>query len=208
MKSTSPNSEKNNANMSPLIGIVLTGGESKRMRENKSLIKYHKQVQWLHIFDLLAETCADVFVSCAPNNQYLYEQKQILIDKITGHGPLSGILSALMEFKEKAILVVACDLPLIDKNTILQLIHERDAIKMATTFFNEESKNLEPLITIYEPKALPIMLHLLDLGNHSPQAMLSQNDIKIVKPNNPIALKNINFPEEKEQIIQFLQSQL
>jgi len=196
------------SNIAPLIGLVLTGGDSIRMKENKSLIKYHQQPQWLHIFEMLKDACAETFVSCTQNNQYLYLQKQLVIDKITGYGPLSGILTALLGFKNKAILVVACDLPLIDKNIIKQLIDERDASKVATAFYNEESNQIEPLITIYEPKALTVMLQMLALGYRSPQVMLAQNDIKIVKPNNSSALKNVNFPEEKEQIMQFLKSQL
>ena len=195
------------SNIAPLIGLVLTGGDSKRMNENKSLIKYHQQPQWLHVFEMLEDACTQTFISCTQHNQYLYLQKQLLIDKIIGYGPLSGIITALLEFKNKAILVAACDLPLIDKNIITQLIVERDASKMATTFYNEESNQIEPLITIYEPRALTIMLQMLASGFRSPQAMLTQNDIKIVKPNNPSALKNINFPEEKEQIMQFLKAQ-
>ena len=185
-------------------GLILTGGESTRMKQNKSLLVYHHEVQWLHLYNLLASHCEKTFVSCAEKNASLYAEKPILTDTFIGYGPLSGILSALLNLKNKAILVLACDLPLINQDTIKQLIQERDPSKMATTFLNPESNFLEPLITIYEPKALHIMLTMLAQGYTCPRKMLMQNDIKIIHPKNPAALKNINLPEEKEQVLEML----
>jgi len=189
-----------------LNGLILTGGESTRMKQNKSLLVYHHEAQWLHLYNLLAKQCEKTFVSCAEKNESLYVEKPIITDNFIGYGPLSGILSALLTLKNKAILVLACDLPLINEDTIKYLILERDASKMATTFLNPESNFLEPLITIYEPKALHIMLTMLAQGYTCPRKMLMQNEVKIIHPKNPTALKNINFPEEKEQVLEMLKN--
>ncbi len=187
-----------------LHGLILTGGESSRMKENKSLLVYHQQAQWLHLYDLLDEKCEKTFVSCPENKVTIYNGKPIITDTIIGYGPLSGILSGLLQLKNKALLVLACDLPLITKQTINQLIESRDPSKMATAFLNPESNFLEPLITIYEPKALAIMLTMLSQGYTCPRKMLIQNDIKVIHPENPSTLKNINFPEEKEQALEMI----
>lgn len=189
-------------------GLILTGGESTRMKQNKSLIVYHQQPQWLHLFYLLKNFCEETYISCTEKNANLYDQKNLIVDQLLGYGPLSGIISALLKFKDKAILVLACDLPLIDEATITHLIEERDASKMATTFFNEESGFLEPLITIYEPKALSIMLSMLAQGYSCPRKMLMQNDIKIINPKNTKTLKNINNAEEKEEILKMIKQDL
>jgi molybdopterin-guanine dinucleotide biosynthesis protein A len=174
------------------------------MKQNKSLIVYHGQAQWLHLYHLLQNYCEETYVSCTEKNATLYAPKPLIVDQLLGYGPLSGIISALLKFKNKAIMVLACDLPLMNEQCIEQLISERDASKMATTFFNEESGFLEPLITIYEPKALSIMLSMLTQDYTCPRKMLMQNDIKIIKPKNAKALKNINFTEEKEEIIKMI----
>jgi len=185
-------------------GLILTGGESSRMKQNKSLLVYHQQAQWLHLYDLLEGVCEKSFVSCTEKNAELFNQKPIIIDSLIGYGPLSGIISALLQLKNQALLVLACDLPLINAETINQLIEARDPSKMATTFLNPESKFLEPLITIYEPKALAIMLTMLSQGYTCPRKMLMQNDIKIIEPKNPMTLKNINFPEEREIVMEMI----
>jgi molybdopterin-guanine dinucleotide biosynthesis protein A len=191
-----------------LCGLILTGGASTRMKENKSLIVYHQQPQWLHLFDMLNSFCEETYVSCTEKNSSIYQNKPIVTDTFLGFGPLSGILSALMKFKNKAILVLACDLPLINEDTIKELIEARDISKMATTFLNPESNFLEPLITIYEPKALPIMLSMLAQGYQCPRKMLMQNEVKIIHPKNASSLKNINHPDEKNHIIQMLQKSI
>lgn len=187
-----------------LLGLVLTGGESTRMKQNKSLMVYHQQAQWLHLLELLNKCCTNTFISCTEKNFHLFNQKPVITDQLIGYGPLSGILSALLQLKNKAFLVLACDLPLINEETLNQLIKERDPSKMATAFMNHESGFLEPLITIYEPKALAIMLSMLAQGFTCPRKMLMQNDIKIVIPKQASSLKNINYPEEKEQILNML----
>lgn len=190
-----------------LNGLILTGGESSRMKENKSLLVYHQEAQWLHLYHLLQNNCAQTFISCTEKSAELYQSKAIITDQLLGYGPLSGIISALLKLKNKAILVLACDLPLIDHDTINQLISQRDATKMATTFFNEESGFLEPLITIYEPKALPIMLGMLAQGYTCPRKMLMQNEIKVIYPNKTTSLKNVNHPEEKEHILKMIKQE-
>jgi len=191
-------------NEASLIGLILTGGESTRMKQNKSLIVYHKEAQWLHLYHLLESKCAQTFISSSNKNAHLFEQKPIITDTLIDYGPLSGILSALLKFKNKAVLVLACDLPLLNETILNQLINERDSSKMATTFLNPDSNFLEPLITIYEPKALQIMLSMLAQGYTCPRKMLMQNDVKIIEPVAAYTLQNINHPEERDQILETL----
>jgi molybdopterin-guanine dinucleotide biosynthesis protein A len=187
-----------------LSGLILTGGESSRMKQNKSLLVYHQEAQWFHLYKMLENKCNKTYISCTEKSAHLYNSYPVITDSLIGFGPLSGILSALLNLKNKAILVLACDLPLINLETIQQLIEERDQTKMATVFFNSETKFLEPLIAIYEPKALALMLAMLGQGYTCPRKMLLQNDIKTIKPKNPLTLKNVNFPDEKLQIEEML----
>ena len=111
-------------------------------------------------------------------------------------GPFGGILSALRAQRDKAWLVVACDLPLLDKNSLEFLIRSRDAEKAATTYESPFDGLPEPLITIWEPKSYPLLLNFLGLGNTCPRKVLMNSDTLILKPNNPDALMNVNTPEE------------
>lgn len=54
---------------------------------------------------------------------------------------------------------------------------------------------MEPLITIYEPKAYPILMQYLAQGYSCPRKMLINSDVEIVEVDNDF-IRNINTPEE------------
>jgi molybdopterin-guanine dinucleotide biosynthesis protein A len=59
---------------------------------------------------------------------------------------------------------------------------------------------MEPLITIYEPKAYPILLQYLAQGYSCPRKMLINNDVEIVEVDDDL-IQNINTPEEFEMAL-------
>ena len=58
----------------------------------------------------------------------------------------------------------------------------------------------EPLITIWEPKAYPILLSFLSQGYTCPRKALRNNDVHIIKAENADALINVNTLEELEKV--------
>jgi molybdopterin-guanine dinucleotide biosynthesis protein A len=180
-----------------LNGLVLAGGKSLRMGNPKDKINWHGKEQRYYAADLLAPFCENVFISCRQDQlEHLDTDYNALTDTFLNMGPFGGILSALRAQRDKAWLVVACDLPLLDKNSLEFLIRSRDAEKAATTYESPFDSLPEPLITIWEPKSYPLLLNFLGLGNSCPRKVLMNSDTLILKPNNPDALMNVNTPEE------------
>ena len=180
-----------------LNGLVLAGGKSLRMGNPKDKINWHGKEQRYYAADLLAPFCENVFISCRQDQlEHFDTDYNALTDTFLNMGPFGGILSALRAQRDKAWLVVACDLPLLDKNSLEFLIRSRDAEKAATTYESPFDGLPEPLITIWEPKSYPLLLNFLGLGNTCPRKVLMNSDTLILKPNNPNALMNVNTPEE------------
>ena len=180
-----------------LNGLVLAGGKSLRMGNPKDKINWHGKEQRYYAADLLAPFCENVFISCRQDQlEHFDTDYHALTDTFLNMGPFGGILSALRAQRDKAWLVVACDLPLLDKNSLEFLIRSRDAEKAATTYESPFDGLPEPLITIWEPKSYPLLLNFLGLGNTCPRKVLMNSDTLILKPNNPDALMNVNTPEE------------
>lgn len=192
----------------PLYGLVLAGGKSQRMGEDKGAIVYHEKTQREHVAELLANYCEKVYISCRPDQVAQLEQEQTypaLGDTFYGLGPLGAILSAFRHQPDAAWLVVACDLPLLGKETLEQLIQSRAPEKIATAFKQpDEAEWPEPLITIWEPKSYLTALQFLAQGYSCPRKILINNDIRLIASAFPESLKNVNTQEEKGQIIDFL----
>lgn len=182
----------------PLYGLVLAGGRSERMGQDKGLIDYHGKPQREHLAGLLAHFCREVFISCRPDQAE--KASHPLPDTFTGLGAFGGILSAFRARPDAAWLTVACDLPLLDEHTISQLVGFRNPSKVATAFNSPASEFPEPLITIWEPRAYPILLQFLAQGYSCPRKALINSDVELLDAGRPEALRNVNSPDEMEDV--------
>lgn len=188
-------------------GLVLAGGKSERMGKDKGLINYHGAPQREYLYHLLDGFTEQTFMSCRPEQVEAFEDEfRTLPDSISGLGPFGAIVSAFRAFPNHAWLVVACDIPLLDQNAILQLLQERNPSKIATTFYNEETKFPDPLVTIWEPKSYQKLLHFLALGYSCPRKVLINSHTQVIVPQNQEALLNANSPEEYQRVMEILEN--
>lgn len=183
----------------PLKGLVLVGGKSTRMGEDKSLLTYHDTPQWKHTYDLLTDYCDEVFISVANENDQFSEVNQ-LKDTFLGLGPMGGILSAFQNDPNAAWLVVACDLPLLSSVSISQLVNNRNVQKFATSFKSPTLSFPEPLICIWEPKAYGRLLEFLSWGYSCPRKALINSEIELLIAQKEEEMTNANTPEEYQEI--------
>lgn len=183
----------------PLRGLVLTGGRSQRMHEDKSRLRYHQQEQQQHAAALLAPLCQDVLISCRPEQAAdLPAGLQALPDQFLDLGPMSGLLSAFRHDPNAAWLVVACDLPFLTEQTLHHLVQHRHPGRVATAFQSPENEFPEPLITIWEPRSYPVLLQFLGLGYSCPRKALINSDIELLTAPAPQELRNVNTPAERD----------
>jgi molybdenum cofactor guanylyltransferase len=189
----------------PVYGLVLAGGESRRMGQDKGLLEYHGKPQRDYIADLLNNICEKTFISARPEQQIITSHS-LLFDTFLNLGPYGAILSAFQQYPNVAWLVVACDLPLLDELTLQQLLQNRNHSKIATAFQSATEPFPEPLITIWEPKAYPILLQFLAQGYSCPRKVLINSDIELLHAKNAAALRNVNEPEEMEEVMKLVES--
>lgn len=187
------------AEMQPdLWGLVLAGGESKRMGTDKSSLIYHQTLpQRLYLYHLLKSFCAEVFISCREEQAMKWtEQLPYLPDTTPNIGPMAGVLSAF-EFNSKvAWLLVACDMPMIDDLVIKNLIQHRNSSKIATFYHHSEGHNPEPMLSIWEPMAFAVLLEEKKQGQFSLKKILQKENTGQVENSSFFFLKNVNTPKE------------
>jgi len=176
-----------------LNGLVLAGGYSTRMGTDKSLLVYHNKPQREYLFETLQSVCATVFTS-ARREQQVPATLNPVFDSFDIPGPLNGIFSAFSLGREGAWLTVAVDMPYVDVPVLQMLIHARDPAYQATCFFNPETKQPEPLLTIWEKKAYPSLCTFINQGNISPRDFLSTHPVKMIDPPDARVLRSLNYP--------------
>ena len=182
----------------PMQGVVLAGGKSTRMGKDKSELHYHGKSQLEHAVSVLENNLLPTFVSVA-TDQIMKNQRSIQ-DKFVDLGAFGAICSAFQQDPNKAWLVLATDLPFITNDLVKLLIQKRNPKKMATAIKGKSKPFVEPLITIYEPKAYPVLLSYLAQGYSCPRKVLINSDVEIIEVDDNF-IRNVNTPEEYEQAI-------
>lgn len=178
-----------------IYGLVLAGGKSTRMGQDKTMLNLHGKPQFEHLASLLEAYCDQVFISVSDAHS-VDTERHIITDKFVGLGPYAAILSAFQECPDAAWLVLASDLPNITSDVLGQLVDHRATSKLATAFLNSETGFPDPLCTLWEPIAYASLLEFLALGYSCPRKVLINSDIHIIEPVQTQALFNLNTPED------------
>jgi molybdopterin-guanine dinucleotide biosynthesis protein A len=185
-----------------LNGLVLTGGRSTRMGQDKSRLIYHEKPQREHLTDLLRPFCEAVYwsVNAGQAAEPTNTTQPLIVDGFDIPGPLNGILSAFQQDPKAAWLVVACDMPLLTETSLLALINGRDVSKPATAFYDSDGQFPEPLLSIWEPTIEPILQTALASGNYAPRPILMLADCHLLTIPNVRELLNVNKPAEQQAL--------
>lgn len=188
--------------MPNLNGLILTGGRSTRMGQDKSQLVYHGKPQREHLTELLAPYCEAVFwsVNAEQAAEQLPAGQPVIIDRFNFPGPLNGILSAFTHDAAAAWLVVACDMPLLTVQSLNALWRGRNPAKKATVFYDSDGRLPEPLLGIYEPAFYPVLRQAVTAEEYSPRQALQANDVAILTIPTIRELTNVNDPKAKADL--------
>ena len=181
-----------------IYGLVLAGGESRRMGRDKALLVRDGQSQLEHTATLLAGVADRVFVSVRREQQGEPERNRFatIVDRYDGIGPVAGILSAMDQHADVDWLVVACDLPNVDTKTLAYLLAKRPSDKPFTAFRSSHDDLPEPLCAIYRAGSDVLIREFVDAGMVCPRKILIRSDTTLLEQPNPGALDNINTPDD------------
>lgn len=187
------------------IGVVLCGGESKRMGFDKSLINYHGIVQREHVKNLLRPFCSHVVLSVGCEAS---ENKESVPDlpEFAGNGPLSGLLTLHELFPEKPLLLVGCDYPLILQSQLRALLPPGSSEADASCYVNGSPPRPEPLLAWYSPSFCEkIRKAFIEDGSNSLRSFLEGAKIRKLPAENAIYLTSVDHPEDASRVRQIIQ---
>lgn len=193
------------SDMVELYGLVLAGGESRRMGSDKALLRKDGKSQLARAVALLREHTNSVFVSARQTQANDSERSRhpLIFDRYDDLGPVAGILSAQDEHPQVAWLVLACDLPNVDALTMSELVkafraEPGSAQRPFVAYASSHDGLPEPLCAIYTPHSRPLMDAFVADGLHCPRKMLIRSDTLLLEQPRADALDNMNTPRDLE----------
>ena len=105
-----------------ITGIILSGGKSSRMGENKSFMKIYNEYIIEKITNIMKSVFQEVII--ITNEPELYEFLNInsYTDIYKNIGPLAGIHSGLKYSNTDLNFIISCDIPLINSEIIVSIV--------------------------------------------------------------------------------------
>lgn len=183
----------------PLHGLLLAGGKSRRMGTDKADLVVHDGLSLRDRGLQLLQSATDApFLSIAADDDRSYSVTT-LRDQREDAGPLAGIEAAFLHTPETPWLVAACDLPFLTREVLLHLVNHRDSSADATCFTSRFDGKPEPLCTIYEPAAAPKLKTALDNNIRCARKFLFSLERHEIELPQAMALDNCNRPEDLEE---------
>lgn len=136
---------------SNLIALILCGGLSSRMGQDKGLLLRGK-MHWVEVLIHLIRTVnpsIDIVLSINQNQieeytQFTNEQIQLVVDNHPIKGPLGGILSVFNTYNSHHFLVVPCDMISL-KQEVLRMLFKTAETENAEAFAFSNDTNFQPM---------------------------------------------------------------
>lgn len=184
-----------------ICGYILAGGKNSRMNGNKKLfLEYEGELFYdriLEVFDMFDET----YISVECDEPYRQLDVPLVVDQYKEIGPMGGIVSGLSQIDAEALCVAACDMPMVEKNVIKQLVKAYEEHPVITVI--QAGERLHPLLGIYPRKCLPIAKDLIEAGYYKMRGLLEQfgYQVVVVEEDAP-SIYNVNTMEEYQKLKQ------
>ncbi len=174
---------------------ILAEGRSTRMGEDKGLVKVNGQALIQYSIDYLKPLQKKI--SIVTSNP-VYEQfgYRIVSDKVKDQGPAQGIITCLENAQADHVLIVSCDMPLINTQ-LIQLIQAATKQRLITCFADEY---LFPFPGMYTKQILKIWKEKVLKGERTLQKLIPQFDYKKLPIEYPDLFLNANTPSDLELI--------
>lgn len=204
--------------MEPITGIILAGGESRRMGQNKALLPApgREQITFVeHLAALMLSRCTEtLLVARDETSAVAYAMLagvRVVTDVVPGVGPLMGLYSGLRAASTSHALVLAVDMPFVQPAMLSYLLSLPRQGSIIVPVVNGAP---QVLFAIYPRSILPIIEARLREGRRDPRSLL---DVAPVAYLNEARLRQIeptlrtfagvNTPEELRDALEREKSQ-
>lgn len=187
--------------MEHITGIILCGGKSTRMGENKSLLKLGDKTIIEIIIEKLKKHCNQIILS-TNSSDFDYLPYQKVSDRIKDIGPISGFHSCLAETKSDNNIFISGDTPFISNQLLSYFISQIDQKKIALIKYEDY---LQPMFGYFHKSIKENIEYFIAKNNRKPINIFESLNPKIIEINqanlfyNKYSFFNINTKADYEK---------
>lgn len=195
-----------------MTGIILSGGKSLRMGENKAFIEIEGVPIIQRIYTIFKELFHEVIIVTNQIELFKKFDSKIYSDLLPDKGALGGLYTGLFFSNFYYSFCVACDMPFLNKSLVQYLIKrigDEDVIVPRT------KDGLQPLHAIYSKNCLDPIKEIIEQGKFKIIDIFHRVQVNIIEEADFISLDpfresfiNVNTPKELLSILRVKESNL
>ena len=159
-----------------VTGILLAGGKSRRMGEDKRHLVVGEQTLLERGLAVLRSAFQNVLVVIAQDSPPLGVDARVVRDLVPDCGSLGGLYSGLMQATTPWVFVVACDMPFLNQTVIAQFTSRRTT---ADIVMAKLDARLHPMHALYGKQCLPVLEQMVLARQLKIQEMVSQSSLRV-----------------------------
>lgn len=180
---------------------ILAGGQSKRMGRDKAFLEVGGRRVIDRVLDVVAPLTNDLFISTNTPEQYREFGLRLVQDVYPDKAALGGIFSVIRAAEHERVLVVACDMPFLNRRLLDRLIELAPTADVVVPLINPPQP--ETLHAVYSQSCLPAIenrllanrLRIIGFFSEVSVHYVPREEVARLDPNF-YSFLNMNTPEE------------
>jgi molybdopterin-guanine dinucleotide biosynthesis protein A len=159
-----------------VTGILLAGGKSRRMGEDKRHLVVGEQTLLERGLAVVRSIFQEVLVVIAQDSDPLAVDARVVRDLVPDCGSLGGLYTGLMQATTPHIFVVACDMPFLDQAVIAQITRRRHN---ADIVMAKLEGRLHPIHAMYGKQCVPVLEQMILARQLKIQEIVSKPSLRV-----------------------------
>jgi molybdopterin-guanine dinucleotide biosynthesis protein A len=192
-----------------VTGIILAGGQSRRMGRDKAFLPFGRGLLIERVIEVIQQVTAEVILITNKPDQYQRFGLPMFADAIPDAGSLGGVYTGLVSAKTPYGLYLACDMPFV-KPDFLRLLCDMAA--EADVVIPRNAEDFQPLCAVYAQACREPMHQKIAAGRLKITGFFDQVRVRVIEGEllarydpRDVMFFNANTPEEYERARQMLE---
>lgn len=183
-----------------VTGVVLAGGASTRMGQDKAHLPWGDRTLVEHIIETLRPVTDEIIVVAKDAAPLSHLRARVVEDLVLGAHALGGLYTGLTLAAHERCFVCACDTPFMNPSLIQYLVEQADGWDLVIPRTRE---GLQPLHAVYRKSVLPAIEEQLRMRQWDLHALVPNVRACVIGPeqiarldSGALSFFNVNTPED------------
>lgn len=174
-----------------LSGVILAGGQSRRMGEDKAFLQVGGRPLIERVLDAVAAVADEAIIVTNTPEKYAGQRVRLVRDVYPGTGALGGIYTGLRTARNERCLVVACDMPFLNPDLLQYMAGQSEQYDVVIPYLGEgpppadawvaaKAHDLHPLHAIYSKRCLEPIERAIQQGDLRTIAFLPEVRVRFL----------------------------